>query len=513
MFKKDNGRKWMEEMFKEGERAHVVGGTGGRRRRAKRLWVLLTVVLSVAMLFSLTPVSAGEAPSGETPSGNPAGVKISTNVVTHRTSVALNGRHFINGLDVTVKLGVDAAAGQIPLNFTFDDGGTPVATQVTVNTEPYKDYEITFYLRVDYFGAYYNLLFGSGNLSVYPWTFTASDGATTDSYGIGVEGGEVDADDPFYADPEVRAVGDRARPTYALTVNGGTGSGNYAAGTQVMVIAGVAPEGKVFDAWTGGDGGTFANAGSATTVFTMPAAAATVTATYKDSPADNGNGSGGAGSGSGGGSGGDKNSNTGGGSGSGGSGDNDRQKSSGTDSGVIKDKAGKSVEIAVSGLNDRAWTGKQQKPKLTVTAAGKTLKSGTDYALSYGRNKDIGIGTVTLTGKGDYADTKTFSFRIMPKKMSVAKVVAGKKQITVTWKKTTAAQKITKYQVRYRAKGTSKWTTKTLAAKTTSLTVKKLKKGKTYEVQVSAYKKIASGASKGTYYGDWSKTKASKKVK
>ena len=70
--------------------------------------------------------------------------------------------------------------------------------------------------------------------------------------------------------------------TYTLTVSGGTGSGSYASGTQVAISANAPASGKMFDKWTGGNGGTFLDANSATTVFTMPGNAATVTATYKD---------------------------------------------------------------------------------------------------------------------------------------------------------------------------------------------------------------------------------------
>ena len=70
--------------------------------------------------------------------------------------------------------------------------------------------------------------------------------------------------------------------TYPVTVNSGTGSANYVQGADVTVTAYDAPDGKVFDKWTTGDGVTFASANSATTTFTMPAKAVTVTATYKD---------------------------------------------------------------------------------------------------------------------------------------------------------------------------------------------------------------------------------------
>ena len=68
--------------------------------------------------------------------------------------------------------------------------------------------------------------------------------------------------------------------SYALTVNSGTGSGSYAAGSIVELVAASAPSGQEFDRWTG-DVGNVANVNAATTTLTMPAADATVTATYR----------------------------------------------------------------------------------------------------------------------------------------------------------------------------------------------------------------------------------------
>jgi hypothetical protein len=39
--------------------------------------------------------------------------------------------------------------------------------------------------------------------------------------------------------------------TYALTVNGGLGAGSFVQGAVVNISANPAPEGQVFDAWTG----------------------------------------------------------------------------------------------------------------------------------------------------------------------------------------------------------------------------------------------------------------------
>ena len=58
-----------------------------------------------------------------------------------------------------------------------------------------------------------------------------------------------------------------------------------------------------------------------------------------------------------------------------------------------------------------------------------------------------------------------------------------------------------KYQIRYRAKGAGSW--KTTTAKGTYKLLKSLKGGKSYQVEVRAYK-IVSGSG---YYGNWTKVK------
>jgi hypothetical protein len=68
--------------------------------------------------------------------------------------------------------------------------------------------------------------------------------------------------------------------TYSLTVNNGSGSGDYEAGTVVSITAEDASDGQVFNSWSG-DTTNLDNANSATTTITMDADA-TVTATYQD---------------------------------------------------------------------------------------------------------------------------------------------------------------------------------------------------------------------------------------
>ena len=70
---------------------------------------------------------------------------------------------------------------------------------------------------------------------------------------------------------------------YTVTVSGGTGGGEYEAGTAVTITADDPASGKSFDKWVVNSGSvTLADSTNSTTTFTMPAEAVSVTATYKD---------------------------------------------------------------------------------------------------------------------------------------------------------------------------------------------------------------------------------------
>ena len=79
-------------------------------------------------------------------------------------------------------------------------------------------------------------------------------------------------------------IKDAPTTTYAVTVNYGTGSGDYAEGASVTITANDPGTGKQFREWTGTDGLTFTegNKTSSTAKFIMPAKAVTITATYED---------------------------------------------------------------------------------------------------------------------------------------------------------------------------------------------------------------------------------------
>lgn len=76
---------------------------------------------------------------------------------------------------------------------------------------------------------------------------------------------------------------DIPRTSYVVTVNQGSGSGSYAQGEAVTIIANTPESGKRFKEWTGASGLTFTS-GSAitsTATFIMPGNAVNITATYE----------------------------------------------------------------------------------------------------------------------------------------------------------------------------------------------------------------------------------------
>ena len=155
------------------------------------------------------------------------------------------------------------------------------------------------------------------------------------------------------------------------------------------------------------------------------------------------------------------------------------------------------AEISVKA---QTYTGKALTPAVTVTLDGTTLAQGTDYTVAFKNNKAVGKATVVITGVGSYTDTANVTFNINPKKVKGLALKAGKKQLSVSWKK---ASGVTGYEIQYATKksfsGAKKVTVKN--AKTVKATLKKLKAGKTYYVRIRAYKTVKGKK----YWSAWSK--------
>ena len=168
--------------------------------------------------------------------------------------------------------------------------------------------------------------------------------------------------------------------------------------------------------------------------------------------------------------------------------------------------------VLVATLSQTAfvYSGKVRRPLVTVQygseiVAKRASKSNANVAISYaaGRKK-VGTYTVTVKGKGQIADTTTLSFTIKPAATHITKLKAGKKKLTVKWKKKTA--QVDGYKIQYSAtKSFTKATTKKVTVKsykTVKKTIKGLTRKKTYYVRVATYK--------GSFVSNWS---AAQKVK
>lgn len=153
------------------------------------------------------------------------------------------------------------------------------------------------------------------------------------------------------------------------------------------------------------------------------------------------------------------------------------------------------------------YNGKVQKPQITVkNAKGEVIKG---YTVKYAGNcKNVGKYKVTLTFKGDYNGTKTKTFKIAPKSVTVKSLKATKKRFDVKWSKQTT--QVTGYQVQYstdknfvKAVKNKKITKNSVVTKT----VKNLKSKKVYYVRVRTYTTVKYNGEQMNLHSDWSKVK------
>ncbi len=137
----------------------------------------------------------------------------------------------------------------------------------------------------DFVRAYYivdggqQILFGSVSDDISAQTFTAS-GITGSTIQIVVEA-VVSYFDEFYFVDNVTVFGEPTETTeYNLTVDNGSGDGQYESGTMVNIIADVAPSGQEFDIWTG-DVAAISDVNSPSTTINMPSSNTIIAANYR----------------------------------------------------------------------------------------------------------------------------------------------------------------------------------------------------------------------------------------
>ena len=146
------------------------------------------------------------------------------------------------------------------------------------------------------------------------------------------------------------------------------------------------------------------------------------------------------------------------------------------------------------------YNGKVHTPRVEVYGEDDDEVPTDQYKVTYSSGrKNLGSYTVTVTGINDYKGTIKKTYVITPTKMKTPSVKAGKKKLTVKWKKLGGGSQT--YQIYVLKKGTKK--AKYYTSTGSSKTIKKLSKKKYYYTKIRSYKKINGK----TYYGSWSGTK------
>lgn len=169
-----------------------------------------------------------------------------------------------------------------------------------------------------------------------------------------------------------------------------------------------------------------------------------------------------------------------------------------------------SIEKAtVSNVVAKIYTGKALTQTPTIKVGTKTLKSGTDYKLTYKNNKNVGKATVTITGIGAYKGTISKTFQINPKGRSIKSVTPASKAITVKWVKQAekmSTSYISGYQIYLATDSKFTKNVKKLYVEKYSTVSKKITglKAKTkYYVKMRTYKTVAGVK----YYSPWCSVK------
>ncbi len=156
-------------------------------------------------------------------------------------------------------------------------------------------------------------------------------------------------------------------------------------------------------------------------------------------------------------------------------------------------------KITLSGTKFTA-TGKAIKPTVKVISkSGKVLKLNTDYTLTYSANKNPGLASVTIKGKGSYTGSVKKTYYIVPMKTKGLKVATRKTtSLKLAWTKQSG---VSGYVVQKYDSKKKKWKTyKTITKNTNSVTVTKLSAATTYKFRVRSYKTISGKK----YYGAYS---------
>lgn len=149
-----------------------------------------------------------------------------------------------------------------------------------------------------------------------------------------------------------------------------------------------------------------------------------------------------------------------------------------------------------SAIGNKAYTGKNIVPAVTGKYNTRVLKKGTDYTVTYSKNKTIGTATVVVKGKGNFNGSKTIKFKIVPTNVTSIKITSkSKSKLTISYKSNSTASG---YIIQYSYKKNSGY--KTLKnTKANKFTQGGLKSKKVVYIRTAAYKKVKGVTYQGAY--------------
>ena len=159
--------------------------------------------------------------------------------------------------------------------------------------------------------------------------------------------------------------------------------------------------------------------------------------------------------------------------------------------------------------NEYVYTGSPITPQVIHVDSYDYIQlvEGEDFAVSYKNNIKCGKSFFIISPLKDTISGNTDSyFIIIPAKSKITKMTPGKGSLKVKLRNQKISG-VTGYQISYCVNGSDAW--QDVFTKKPARTIKKLKKGKTYQIKARAYVKI----SKVKYYGEWSEVGLSKKIK
>ena len=152
------------------------------------------------------------------------------------------------------------------------------------------------------------------------------------------------------------------------------------------------------------------------------------------------------------------------------------------------------------------YNAKYVKPSVKVKN-NYVLLAADNYSVKYTNNKYVGTAKVTVTGKGTYSGSKSYTFKILPKGTGISSLTPYKKALTVKWKRQSA--QTSGYQIDLCTSKSFKSGVITVNVKnnkTLSRKVTGLKAKKRYYVRIRTYKTVNGRK----YYSSWSKIKYAK---